>query len=83
MSIRLKFSENFHLSDAKCDRNNQNLKQTKTFRDFRVFNFVDRAKSKTRKPRKFSVLSHIIKLCFFVSGLFLVFGSWVSCTTKS
>ena len=54
ISIRLKFGKKFQLSDTKCNRNNQNLKQAKTFRDFRVFNFVHRAKSKFRKPRKFS-----------------------------
>ena len=54
MSVRLKFSENFELSDIKYNRNNENLKQAKTFRDFRVFNFVHRSKLKTRKPRKFS-----------------------------
>ena len=54
ISIRLIFSENFQLSDTKCNRNNQNIKQTKTFRDFRVFSFVHRTKLKTRKARKFS-----------------------------
>ena len=34
MSIRLKFIEHFQLSDTKCNRNNQDLKQRKTFRDF-------------------------------------------------
>ena len=48
---------NLQLSDAKCNRNNQNLKQTKTFRNFQVFNFVHRAKSKTGKPQKFSYFS--------------------------
>ena len=31
MSIRFKFSEKVQLSEAKCNRNNQNLKQRKTF----------------------------------------------------
>ena len=33
----------------------QNLKWQNTFRDFRVFDFGYRTKSKTRKPRKFSI----------------------------
>ena len=62
ISTRLKFGKNFQLSDTKCNRNNQNLKQTKTFRDLRVFNFVHRTKSKTRKPRKlfFFFLNHTV-----------------------
>ena len=57
MSTRLKFSENFQLSGTKHNKNDAieaNLKRMKTFRDFRLFNFVRNAKSKTWKPEIFN-----------------------------
>ena len=79
MSTRLKFSENFQLSGTKHNKNDAieaNLKRVKTFRDFRLFNFVRSAKSKTRKPEIF--IFFFIKphdsYIFFISCLFLVFN---------
>ena len=79
MSTRLKFSENFQLSSTKHNKNDAieaNLKRTKTFQDFRLFNFVRSAKLKTQKPQRFSIF--FIKphgsYIFFISCLFLVFN---------
>ena len=40
MSIRLEFSENFQLSDAKCNQTNQNLKQTKKVSEISEFSIL-------------------------------------------
>ena len=57
----------------------KDLKQTKTFGDFPVFDFVFRAKLKTWKLLKFCFFNLLIKLhlkvTFFLSeAIFLVFG---------
>ena len=63
-SILLKFDGNFQLSDVQCNRNNQNLKQTKIFRDFRVSDFAQYPKSKTRISREiFFFTSNFEKSC--------------------
>ena len=51
------------------------------FPSFQLFSWGQIVNSETSEIFIFSLLSHIIKLYFFVSGLFLVFGSWFPYTT--
>ena len=63
----------------------QNLKWKNTFRDFRVFDFGYRTKSKTRKPRKFSLfLNKSISwpLSFCLGKFFVVFASKLQLLSK-
>ena len=63
----------------------QNLKYSNTFRDFRVFDFGYKTKSKTRKPRKFSrfLIKVYLDLYVFVSvNFFVIFASKLQLLSK-
>ena len=55
----------------------------KTFRDFQVFDFIYRAKSKTRKPRKLTFFLLKPRRNVNVFSYRLFFRFWVSYTTKN
>ena len=80
MSIHLKISENFQLSDAKCNQTNQNLKQTKLseISEFSVlFIGSNRKFGNLRNVYIFLIKPHH-KAIFFLPQVFF-FRFWILC----